>query len=85
MPVPIRSLQGFERIYLDPGEKKSVCFRLTPRQVALINEFGQRVVEPGLFEISVGGGQPGVTIPGTETPYVLIEQIKLVGSSFVVE
>ena len=85
VPVPIRSLQGFERIYLDPGEKKSICFRLTPRQVALINEFGQRVVEPGLFEISVGGGQPGVTIPGTETPHVLIGQIKLVGSSFVVE
>lgn len=85
VPVPFRSLQGFERIYLDPGEQKSICFRLTPRQISLINEFGQREVEPGVIEISVGGGQPGVTIPGTETPQVLIRQIKLVGSSFIVE
>jgi beta-glucosidase len=32
---------------------------LTARQLSLIDTQAQRVVEPGLFEVSVGGKQPG--------------------------
>ncbi|HMD70115.1 MAG TPA: glycoside hydrolase family 3 C-terminal domain-containing protein, partial [Bryobacteraceae bacterium] len=46
---PIRSLAGFERVALRPGEKKIVEFALTPRQLT----------PPGTVEISVGGKQPG--------------------------
>jgi len=48
-PAPIRSLAGFERVALRPGEKRIVEFTLTPRQLA----------PPGTVEISVGGKQPG--------------------------
>jgi beta-glucosidase len=58
-PVPIRSLAGMQRIFLQPGEKKRIDFTLTSRQLSLINTQNQRVVEPGLFEISLGGKQPG--------------------------
>jgi beta-glucosidase len=85
VPVPIRSLQGFERVFLEPGEQKAVCFRLTPRQMSLIDEQGRRVVEPGVFEIAVGGGQPGVKIPGAEAPQVLIGRVEVKGPSLVVE
>jgi beta-glucosidase len=47
--LPIRSLEGFERIALKPGEKKFVEFILTPRQLA----------PAGDVEIAVGGKQPG--------------------------
>jgi beta-glucosidase len=47
--VPIRSLEGFERIALKAGEKKFVEFILTPRQLS----------PPGDVEIAVGGKQPG--------------------------
>lgn len=47
--TPIRSLEGFERVSLARGEKKTVEFTLSPRQLG----------EPGDFEISVGGKQPG--------------------------
>ena len=57
-PVPIRQLQGFQRVHLAPGESQTVTFGLTPRQLSLIDERGQRVVEPGEFEIAVGGSQP---------------------------
>jgi len=57
-PVPIRSLVGFKRVTLKVGEKRSVSFTVTPRQMSLINDNGKRVIEPGEFEISVGGGQP---------------------------
>jgi beta-glucosidase len=58
-PRPIRQLEGFERIRLDPGESKEVEFTLEPRQLSIINNKDKRVIEPGYFIISVGGKQPG--------------------------
>jgi beta-glucosidase len=60
-PRPIRSLQGFERIALEPGEKKTLKLTLTPKQLSMVDGAGRRVVEPGVFEIAVGGKQPGFT------------------------
>ena len=57
-PRPILQLEGFERVNLKKGESKTVRFKLTPRQLSLINKKGERVVEPGWFTISVGGKQP---------------------------
>ncbi|HEX5833578.1 MAG TPA: glycoside hydrolase family 3 C-terminal domain-containing protein, partial [Pyrinomonadaceae bacterium] len=59
-PVPIRTLVGFDRISLRPREKRTVTFTITPRQMSLIHNNGKRVIEPGEFSISAGGGQPGV-------------------------
>lgn len=70
--VPIRSLQGFKRIALEPGETKNVTFRLPSAAFSIIDANNQRVVEPGEFEVSVGGGQPGS--PGTK---VLIATVTL--------
>ena len=58
-PVPIRTLVGFDRILLRPREKRTVTFTITARQMSLINDNGKRVIEPGEFAISIGGGQPG--------------------------
>jgi len=60
-PVPIRTLVGFDRIHLRPGEKHTVTFTITPRQMSLIDERGKRVIEPGEFAISIGGSQVGLT------------------------
>ena len=56
--VPLRQLRGFTRVHLAPGEAQRIAFTLGPEDFALVNEAGERVVEPGVFEISVGGGQP---------------------------
>jgi len=61
VPVPTRSLAGVTRINLKPGEKRTVSFTLTPRQMSLVLDNGNRVIEPGDFKISVGGKQPGFT------------------------
>jgi beta-glucosidase len=58
VPTPIRQLAGFERIHLGPGQTKRIAFTLTPRQLSVINDEGQRVVEPSEFQIAVGGRQP---------------------------
>jgi beta-glucosidase len=48
------NLCGFERVSLQPGETKTVTFKLPASALELINRQNQRVVEPGAFKIVVG-------------------------------
>jgi beta-glucosidase len=59
--VPIRSLAGIKRIHLQPGERRVVSFKIDPRQLAVITKDGRTVVEPGQFNVTIGGKQPGFT------------------------
>ena len=61
VPVPIRKLVGFARISLEAGQSKKVSFRIDPRDLSLITDDTRRVIEPGVFGLSVGGKQPGFT------------------------
>ncbi len=65
--APIRSLEGFQRIALRAGERKTVRFTLQARQFSHTASDGHRIVEPGPVEISVGGRQPGAGVAGTLT------------------
>ncbi|MEL4307028.1 glycoside hydrolase family 3 C-terminal domain-containing protein [Joostella sp. CR20] len=56
---PIRQLVGFKRIHLKKGETKKVSLTIQPRQLGMIDSNNQLVIEPGWFNISVGGKQPG--------------------------
>ncbi|MDP1818032.1 MAG: glycoside hydrolase family 3 C-terminal domain-containing protein, partial [Leadbetterella sp.] len=58
--VPIRSLQGFQRLHLKDGETKKITFVLKPKQMSLVDNNGNRRIEPGTLTISVGSGQPGL-------------------------
>jgi len=57
--APLRSLQGFRRIGLKAGEYRAVEFLLSPKDLARVDEFGNRVQYPGPVSISIGGGKPG--------------------------
>jgi len=58
-PRPIRQLEGFSRIHLKQGESKYIQFTLEPRQLSMINDECERVIEPGWFTVFIGGKQPG--------------------------
>jgi beta-glucosidase len=64
VPVPIRTLIGFDRISLRPREKRSVTFTITPRQMSLIDDDGKRVIEPGEFSVSTSALTARFTISG---------------------
>ncbi len=68
VPVPIRSLAAFQRIHLQPGERRTVNFVLAPNTFSLVNDKMQRVILPGAFEFSVGGGQPGAATATDPAP-----------------
>ena len=52
---PIRELKQFRRVHLDPGEEQVVEFALPADALAFYNNEEQRLLEPGKFEIFVGG------------------------------
>ena len=81
-PVPIRSLAGFKRLHLKAGESKKVEFTISPRQLSLIDEQARRIIEPGKFEISVGGVLPGFESESTE---YIQKQVNVKGKIVVLE
>ncbi|MCX2836601.1 beta-glucosidase BglX [Salinimicrobium sp. MT39] len=52
---PVRELKGFELVDLKKGEKRTVNFTLTEAELGFFNNQGEYVVEPGEFEVFVGG------------------------------
>jgi beta-glucosidase len=86
VPVPIRSLKGFTRIFLEPGERKVIEFELTPEDVSLIDDEARRVVEPGTIEVVVGGKQPGFKgLADASTTMVLSRDVEISGDTFLVD
>jgi len=85
-PRPVRHLEGFRRISLKPGESKVVEFPLEPRQLSLINNKENRVVEPGWFTVAVGGKQPGFAgRADAATTQVVSGRFRVTGKAFNIE
>lgn len=83
--VPRWQLRGIRKIHLEPGEEKEVSFTITPKDMSLINEEGKRMLEPGMFEVYVGGSQPdkrSIELTGTE---VLKATFEVVGDVIELE
>jgi beta-glucosidase len=51
---PVKELKGFQRVTLQPGEKKRVEFKLTSRELGFYSREMRFVVEPGEFKVMVG-------------------------------
>ena len=55
----LQELRGFQRIYLNRGEKKTVTFTLRDRDLSIVDDAGKRRIAPGAVQAWIGGGQPG--------------------------
>jgi beta-glucosidase len=63
----LRALKGFQRVRLDRGEKKTVSFSLSDRELSVVDAEGKRRVVRGDVQIWVGGGQPVARAGSGET------------------
>jgi beta-glucosidase len=65
--APLRTLVGFEKVHLLKSESKTVHATIDPRQLSIVAADGTRSVQPGEYELFVGGSQPssdtGITLP----------------------
>ena len=62
--TPVKQLRGFERVALEPGEKKSVAIKLTPEDLQLLDIDMRWRVVPGDFEIMVGKSSAELPLQG---------------------
>ena len=68
---PVKELKGFQRLMLQPGEKKRVEFTLTNEQLGFYNRQMRFVVEPGEFKVMVGSSSEDVDL--IETSFEVVE------------
>ena len=66
--MPAQQLKGFEKVYLEPGEKKSVTFSLDKRSFAFYNtNANDWTVESGDFKIMIGASSRDIRLTETVT------------------
>lgn len=52
---PVQELKGFQKISLEPGESQTVTFTLSEAELGFYNNSGDFIIEPGEFDVMVGG------------------------------
>ncbi|MCF8243350.1 MAG: glycoside hydrolase family 3 C-terminal domain-containing protein [Melioribacteraceae bacterium] len=57
--APLSSLRGIKRVSINKGESVTVEFTITPAMLYLIDNNGNKILEPGEFKIIIGGSSPG--------------------------
>jgi beta-glucosidase len=61
---PVMSLKGFTRVRLAPGEERDVSFTLPARDLAILDEQMDWVVEPGVSRVLVGASSNDIRLRG---------------------
>ena len=65
--TPVKQLKGFSKIDVCPGETIETVIKVPVTELYLTDNFGQRMLEPGVFEIQVGTASDHIyhTLPVT--------------------
>lgn len=66
---PVKELKGFKKIMIKKGEKKTVTFTVTPKDLSFYNIDMEFTSEPGDFEVTVGGNSAS----GLTDKFVLVK------------
>lgn len=68
--LPNCSLCGFKRVRLSKGERKTVSFAIALQSFGVVNEEGERIIEPGSFEIFCGAADSRTQVLTGRKPLV---------------
>jgi len=75
--APIRALRGFTRVHVPAGKTEHVRLTLQPRDLSHVSEDARILISPGSYTLSIGGGQPGTSVPVAETSFVIDREQQL--------
>jgi beta-glucosidase len=75
--TPRIALRGFQRVQLEPGERRTLTFDLSPRDLSAVSADGLRQVMAGTFQVSVGSGQPDSGLPTQTATFATRETVVL--------
>lgn len=59
--TPICALKGVQRVSLEPGQKKTVAFKVSPQELGYVDQAGIWAECPGKVRIFVGGRTPNAS------------------------
>ena len=57
---PVKELKGFQKIFLKPGESRSVIFKISAEDLKFYNSELKYAAEPGDFKVFIGGNSRDV-------------------------
>lgn len=57
---PVKELKGFARVHLEPGQKKTVQFKIHTDVLSYYNRRMELVVEPGVYKFMVGASSADI-------------------------
>ena len=75
--APIHALCGFTRVHVAAGKVAHVHLTVNPRDLSHVSDTGDRVISPGDYQLSVGGGQPRTAVPVAETHFTVSGQVQI--------
>ena len=78
--APLRSLAGFHRVHIEPGESQHLQITVPNRELSVVDNEGRRKVFPGEVQIWVGGGPPTVR-DGLPKPAGLTGSVEITGET----
>jgi beta-glucosidase len=63
--TPVKQLRGFERVQIEPGQKKAVNFTLGPEELQLLDQDLRWKVVPGTFDVMIGKSSADIALKGS--------------------
>jgi beta-glucosidase len=61
---PVKELKGFKKVFLEPGETKSVTFTVGIKELKMLDKHLDWVVESGDFEVMIGSSSDNIHLNG---------------------
>jgi beta-glucosidase len=83
--VPNWQLYGIKNVHLKPSESMRVSAEITPRAMALIDDEGNCVLEPGKFTVYTGTSQPDSRSKELTGQKVLSAMFEVTGKKTAIE
>jgi beta-glucosidase len=75
--APLKALRAFSRVHVEAGDSTHVMLILQPRDLSYVNEAGDRLIAPGDYTLTVGGGQPGTSTAQVESHISMQGEMRL--------
>ncbi len=60
LPRPVKELKGYLRLYLNPGESKTVTFHLPVDMLAYYDDTQNLILEPGTIKVMIGSSSADI-------------------------
>ncbi len=75
--VPNCKLIGFQSVFIKSGETKKLTFSIAQEHLCVVNEEGRFLLEPGEFQVFVGGSAPVMKPEETKESNILMASFNL--------